>query len=1339
MKKRIIAVLCILALTVGILTVASAEGTETELLQVEVGYAKVDINPYWSIYQGEKPADAQDDELMPLLLAGSTTRLAAKALVDDNGDGKIDGNDGLQATCIAIKKGDKTVLLISADLYNCYSELIDGTDESDEGVDGGDQETDDSIDAGAEESTPAETGATEETTAPVETTETTAPEDTGSSKKGIRTRITEELGIPANMVMVSATHTNGSVHMRAPVDLTKEDYKRNDVTYTGTQLQAYHDAYFEYLTTRITEAARQAVKDLEAATIQKGSIDVSKATGTVMNEVHHYVQTGTDEISFVSDSNSNNTQEYTGERTPVSEADDMLHLITFQFENQEKLPIVMANWRSDASLNYSQANKAATSDYINALRYSLEYDAEGTQTMRSAFSLGASGNVSSVDIRTAEQKDKTNDAYALAGVVYGQTLAQAAETLLSGTTEAVMTDVTVGNIYTSQFSKYREPIQIPSDLEVAAAAAHDEANAAGEITYPLVYTDPDTQEPYVIASAAHANSIQRRYGYKERWGENVSRKMELNAILIGNDLAFVTVPFEAADRYSMDATLADTTDNDWDDLVDNDVYGTPFVMSCTNDYIGHVPNYLSYNYNTGAEHEGIYAVGCYESQISPVAAGSGEVTLQKLDAMLHSMTPIKIADCEYCGEEAVDWLPLTNVTIEGAENAISTGHYYLKEDVTYTASQVAVGENQTVCLDLNGHTYSVAREKNASRAFMVKTGAALNIWDTSGAQTGKIMGRGVDRTTDAKKDFAGGTISIQPTAVVNLYSGTLTQEIIDGYGVKNGGVLNVLGTFNMRGGTVTGGQALKNDAAAGGYGGNIYITKGMDAETAGVINIYGGSITDGYSQNHGANVHISKGTLNVYGGSITNNNESLGTIHGRDVFITSGSTMYMNAENATVGRVYAVGNVTLSGAGTIGQLVFSGSSAEKFVIDGTYTGTASLKFGDSVGFGTDVGNALNSADISGASFTVENNRYLIPVVDGNQLLLTGNGAAVVVHKDGTEAGYASVKEALDGFAAAENPSHIKLYIDYPTLELQPQVTEYPLTVDTYLDLNGCDVGKKGTELTLSGSTLYCMDSQTDDYTVSDGNYGKLNATGEIEAVPAGTVGLFEQVVGNDELSAQSAYMKFTEADGLSFHRVYMEISSVVLRASADPDKMGIYYMSYFAGDEKVVESVDTFGVALTVRDLENDQQWRQALATSMEQGEGDKYVCLYSTYNQSDENQKLIAGSDGKSKQRTSTLLKNIMSTSVGPMTNQYYASMNIYARSYLKTNEAQGEQLLFGDSQRARNTLQGVTEYVDRELWTDLENTKKQAVLEMHGAFSKVMNNWTIPKIKQAAKEAAQ
>lgn len=286
----------------------------------------------------------------------------------------------------------------------------------------------------------------------------------------------------------------------------------------------------------------------------------------------------------------------------------------------------------------------------------------------------------------------------------------------------------------------------------------------------------------------------------------------------------------------------------------------------------------------------------------------------------------------------------------------------------------------------------------------------------------------------------------------------------------------------------------------------------------------------------------------------------------------------------------------------------------------------------------------------------------------------------------------------------------------------------------YLDLNGNDITSVQVE---EGCVLYCMDSATDTYEdVAYGKIGAIGGKGEVKPVPAGKVGLFEEVVGYTNIYAQSAYMKITEDDGTSFHRVYMEISSVVLRANADPDKMGVYYISCFAGDSKVKDNVKTFGVALSLQNLDTDEKWSQALADSIQKDENKdsgKRTCLYSTYNQSVDAEKFVAGAAGKTVKRTGALLKNIMDPNVGPMTNQYYASMNIYGRSYVQTKDG---QLLFGDSQQACNTLQKLTEYADKNLWDTLEDDQKQSLVSMYNAFPKVINNWNIPNIKVGDKQ---
>ena len=112
MKRRILAILC--ALTALIVAIAVTTAAQKETPTFRVGYAKVDINPW---------VDPNDwtKGMLPIRLGGYGESYArpTKGWMDDNGDGVVDDQDGLKATCIAITDdNDKTILLISYDLIN---------------------------------------------------------------------------------------------------------------------------------------------------------------------------------------------------------------------------------------------------------------------------------------------------------------------------------------------------------------------------------------------------------------------------------------------------------------------------------------------------------------------------------------------------------------------------------------------------------------------------------------------------------------------------------------------------------------------------------------------------------------------------------------------------------------------------------------------------------------------------------------------------------------------------------------------------------------------------------------------------------------------------------------------------------------------------------------------------------------------------------------------------------------------------------------------------------------------------------------------------------------------
>lgn len=117
MMKKIIACICALAMLLSFVPSSGIQAQAAVELAVggayQVGYARVDVNPY--VVDGDPTSGIM---ALPLRGYGDVwNRLSTDTLLDDNGDGVVDENDGQKATCIAISDEDgKTVLMITVDL-----------------------------------------------------------------------------------------------------------------------------------------------------------------------------------------------------------------------------------------------------------------------------------------------------------------------------------------------------------------------------------------------------------------------------------------------------------------------------------------------------------------------------------------------------------------------------------------------------------------------------------------------------------------------------------------------------------------------------------------------------------------------------------------------------------------------------------------------------------------------------------------------------------------------------------------------------------------------------------------------------------------------------------------------------------------------------------------------------------------------------------------------------------------------------------------------------------------------------------------------------------------------
>ena len=287
--------------------------------------------------------------------------------------------------------------------------------------------------------------------------------------------------------------------------------------------------------------------------------------------------------------------------------------------------------------------------------------------------------------------------------------------------------------------------------------------------------------------------------------------------------------------------------------------------------------------------------------------------------------------CEHCKQEVL-WQPWT-----GENWSAYDAHYYVAGDLELT-KQTSLGNTTRdfeIVLDLNGKKVTV----NHCRAFLVYRNETLSIVDSVGGgvveATGIIGGVGgtvlvngggtlnlysgtLDFVESELKHAKGATLHVSGAAF-NMYGGTVRGGIVndpDAYALGGNLYLNNA-TFNMYGGVIEGGRAVRNEQAqpsVGAQGGNIYAFKKS------VINLFGGEIKDGYSNNHGGNVFLYDATLNMSGGSIS----------GGEAKSNAG-----NIYNQFAGIVNITGGVVEKGkAGTRGDDLFASHNTGTLIFAG---------------------------------------------------------------------------------------------------------------------------------------------------------------------------------------------------------------------------------------------------------------------------------------------------------------------------------------------------------------------------------------------------------------------
>ena len=312
-----------------------------------------------------------------------------------------------------------------------------------------------------------------------------------------RKMISAETGLPVEAIMITCTHTHSGPDL------------------TNTQEEAVL-RYIPRLQAWLVECAKLALADRKPARIFVGSIE---ATG--LNFVKHYYNVENGEKKFFGDNFGRHVMDETTRHT--TDADPTLHLVRFAREGGKD--VVLANWRAHPQLTGGSKIKKLSADFPAPFRFVL-----GAQLdCHVHFLQGAAGNINPKSRIPGEQ-------YTMNHNVFGSRLAYFAVKCL----EENMREVPAGLIRTSH-------VMYPGKVNHSM----DHKREAAVEVWKLFASTGDREgamelcRQHGFASVYHAGAVSAKAASPE------IMELDLNAIAVGDHLAFVTAPNELFDTNSV--------------------------------------------------------------------------------------------------------------------------------------------------------------------------------------------------------------------------------------------------------------------------------------------------------------------------------------------------------------------------------------------------------------------------------------------------------------------------------------------------------------------------------------------------------------------------------------------------------------------------------------------------------------------------------------------------------------------------------------------------------------------------------------------------------------------
>lgn len=306
-----------------------------------------------------------------------------------------------------------------------------------------------------------------------------------SQTQTVRSAVSQATGVPAENIMVAATHTHS-----AP-----------DQTSQHENIAFWKLDYVN----RMVEAAEAALADRADAEIMIG-----RANTENLNFIRHYLLSdGSYGGSNFGDFANNTIVDHATTNDPG------LQVLKFVRTAEVKKDILMVNWQSHPLLTGGMEATDISADFIGSTRSYLE---EKTDSLFAYFT-GAAGNHNPVSRIKEEMRTEDHKAY---GQMLGDHVLAALENMTSLETAEIKTKQVM---YECKINHDMEE-KLEDAKKVAAlysATNRDTGNVlARELGFSSVY---------------HANAVIRRAGLKQ------TRLVELNAVSIGG-FSFIAAPYE---------------------------------------------------------------------------------------------------------------------------------------------------------------------------------------------------------------------------------------------------------------------------------------------------------------------------------------------------------------------------------------------------------------------------------------------------------------------------------------------------------------------------------------------------------------------------------------------------------------------------------------------------------------------------------------------------------------------------------------------------------------------------------------------------------------------------